>query len=138
MTCIKLLPVLCLIWLAGCSKDDGSQVPEVVLDIRVTIQEFGIKNKNNVYLIDGRGVAGIILHKTLDNRFVAYDRCSTVNPEKRCAVTIDEGAITATDSCSGAKFSLFDGAPQKAPAKRSLKQYSVTADQFVIYIRNGF
>ena len=129
---------LFILFLPACTKESGPGVPEVVVDIRVTIQEFGIKNKNSVYLIDNRGVAGIILYKTLDNRFVAYDRCSTVNPEKRCAVTVDESGIIATDSCSGAKYSMFDGTPQKAPAKKSLKQYNVTADQFVIYIRNGF
>ena len=114
-----------LMLLFACSKDNGSQVPDVYVNYQVTVQEFGIKNKNGVLLVGGHGVAGLLIYKNA-TYYVAYDRCSTVNPEKRCPVVPDEGGLTVTDTCSGGKYSLLDGAPVKAPAKRNLKQYSVT------------
>ena len=72
------------------------------------------------------GIAGIVIYRRADNAYMAYDRCSTVNPEKKNAIVIDDPNLTATDPVSGAKYSLFDGAPVKAPAKTSLKQYHVT------------
>jgi nitrite reductase/ring-hydroxylating ferredoxin subunit len=76
--------------------------------------------------LTGYGVAGIIIYHRPDNVYMAYDRCSTVNPEKKTAVTLDDPTLTVTDQVSGAKYSLYDGSPVKAPAKTSLKQYNVT------------
>jgi nitrite reductase/ring-hydroxylating ferredoxin subunit len=69
----------------------------------------------------------VIYHRP-DNIYVAYDRCSTVNPEKECAVTINSGDFTVTDPCSGAEFSLFDGTPVKKPGTIALKAYFVTVN----------
>lgn len=86
------------------------------------------------------GVSGIIIYRRADNAYVAYDRCSTVNPEQENAIVIDDPNLTATDLASGAKYSLFDGSPVKAPAKTSLKKYIVTitgnASNGTIHINN--
>jgi nitrite reductase/ring-hydroxylating ferredoxin subunit len=82
-------------------------------------------------------VAGIVIYHRADGAYVAYDRCSTYQPEKRCAVTIDSDNLTVTDPCSGSKFSLWDGTPVKAPATTALKVYYVTLiDQYDISITN--
>ncbi|MEO6150223.1 MAG: hypothetical protein ABIP28_08680 [Mucilaginibacter sp.] len=75
-------------------------------------------------LIDG-GVKGIVVYHRSDGNYVAYDRCSSYEPEKRCAVNIDEVAFQVVDPCSGSKFLLDDGTPVKAPASRSLRSYTV-------------
>jgi nitrite reductase/ring-hydroxylating ferredoxin subunit len=51
-------------------------------------------------------------------------------------VTIDEGSITATDPCTGAKFLLTDGSPAKAPAVRNLKAYTITESFQELHITN--
>ena len=111
--------------LVSCGKDNTG-VPDVYVNYHVTVQEFNIKNQSGVLLVDGHGVAGLIIYKRADNSYVAFDRCSTVNPEKRCAVVPDDPNSTATDPCSDAKFSLYDGNPVKAPAKKALRQYYVS------------
>lgn len=126
----------CLVLLISCSKDQEGRIPDVPIDYRVTLQEFQIKNKNDVFLVSNVGVAGLIIYKRPDGGFSAYDRCSPVNPEKRCKVTIDEPSITATDPCSGAKFLLIDGSPATAPAKRPLKQYQVSVSSYQIQVFN--
>jgi nitrite reductase/ring-hydroxylating ferredoxin subunit len=120
----------------SCGKDDNNGVPEVYVRYNLTIQEFELNDVNGVLTVHNEGVAGIIIYKAPDNTYKAYDRCSTVNPEKKCAVVPDDGSFTATDPCSGAKYFLSDGSPAKAPAVRSLKRYRVSTTNFQILVSN--
>lgn len=95
-----------------------------------------LNSPGGAVVISGHGVAGIIIYRRADNVFVAYDRCSSVNPQNKCAVTLDNPNLTVTDPCSGAKFSLFDGTPVKAPATKSLKSYHVTANSLYLMVTN--
>ncbi|MFC1224904.1 hypothetical protein ACFE6N_13905 [Pedobacter sp. BG31] len=114
-----------LLMVTGCGKNQGF-IPEVPVNYNVTITEFSLKAVNNVLVVSNNGVGGLLIVKTPLGGYVAFDRCSTVNPEKICKVTPDDSGVTATDPCSGAKFSLLDGSPQKAPAERSLKAYNIS------------
>lgn len=125
--------------LASCGKDDSDRIPDAYVNYNITLQEFGYKNENGVLLVnkqENAGVAGLIIYRRPDNVYVAYDRCSSVNPQQRCAVVPDQPNLTATDPCSGAKFSLYDGSPVKAPAKRPLKEYQVIITNFTLSVRN--
>ena len=136
---IKLTYLFILISLLSCSKDNIDRIPEVFVSYKITLQEFNIKSTNGLLIVNNQanaGVAGLIIYKRADGAFVAYDRCSSVNPQKRCAVVPDDPNLTATDPCSGAKFSLFDGSPVKAPAQRSLKQYRVIITNFDLIVVN--
>ncbi|MES2417041.1 MAG: hypothetical protein V4541_02575 [Bacteroidota bacterium] len=86
--------------------------------------------------LTGYGIAGLIIYRRADNAYVAFDRCSTVNPQQKNAVNIDDPSLTATDPVSGAKYSLYDGSPVKAPAKTSLKQYTVTIAGNTLQVTN--
>jgi nitrite reductase/ring-hydroxylating ferredoxin subunit len=136
---IKLTYLFILISILSCSKDNIDRIPDVYVSYKITLQEFNIKSTNGLLLVNNQantGVAGLIIYKRADGAFVAYDRCSSVNPQKRCAVVPDDPNLTATDPCSGAKFSLFDGSPVKAPAQRSLKQYRVIITNFDLMVVN--
>lgn len=111
-------------------------MPDYPVRYDVTLQEFGIYAKNNVLLVPNQGVAGLMIVKSPTGAYLAFDRCSTVNPEKACAVTPDDSGFTATDPCSGGKFLLLDGSPQKAPAERSLKRYTVVISGATLSVRN--
>ena len=127
------------IYLLSCTKDSLNRIPEAFVNYRITIQEFNIKNKNGLLVVEkmnNTGVAGLLIYRRADNAFVAFDRCSSVNPQSRCAVVPDDPNLTATDPCSGAKFSLFDGSAVKAPAKRPLKEYRVLISNFDISVVN--
>jgi nitrite reductase/ring-hydroxylating ferredoxin subunit len=86
--------------------------------------------------LTGHGVAGLIIYRRADNAYVAYDRCSTVNPDQKNAIELDDPTLTATDQVSGAKYSLYDGSPVKAPAKTYLKKYNVTIAGNTIQVTN--
>lgn len=127
--------LLC-VCLLGCGKQN-EVVPYV--PVNVIIQKGDpryntINSAGSVISFPG-GVAGIVAYNSGGN-IVAFDRCSSYQPEKLCAVVPDEGLPTATDPCSGSKFSLMDGTPVKAPATRSLRIYTVIVTQFEIRITN--
>ena len=122
--------------LTSCKKDNEGRIPDVYVNYHITLQQFNLENENGVFIADGVGVAGIIIYRRPDNNYVAFDRCSSVNPEQKCAIIPDDPSLTATDPCSGAKFSLYDGTPMKAPAKRPLKQYQVNISSFEIHVTN--
>ena len=129
---------LIVLTLLSCGKDNSSRIPEVFVNYQVTIQEFDIKkNADGIMLVNGHGVAGLMIIKTPSNNYIAFDRCSSVEPEKRCVV-VPESSFTATDPCSGAKYSLLDGSPAKAPATRGLKQYQVNLTNFQIMVSNNY
>lgn len=105
-----------LVLFTSCGKEENF-IPDVPVNYNVTLVEFGIKAVNNVLLVPNHGIGGLVIVRTPLGGFVAFDRCSTVNPEKICKIVPDESGLTATDPCSGAKFSLLDGTPQKADRK---------------------
>lgn len=132
-----LIAVLISITFCTCTKT-GDVVPNVAVNLRIPITDpriTALNSQGGAVLISGAGVAGIILYRG-NFGYVAYDRCSSYQPEKLCAVTLDATGFTVTDPCSGSKFSLTDGSPVKAPATRSLKAYTVNATQFEIIVYN--
>lgn len=109
----------------GCGKE-SEMIPNVFVEYNVTVQEFNIKAKNRVLLVDNQGVKGLMI-VAVGSGYIAFDRASSVNPQNGgCAVVPDSTGITATDPCTGAKFLLLDGTPQKAPAVRNLKSYTTS------------
>lgn len=118
-----MLPIV-LIMCGGCGKE-SENIPNVFVQYSVTVQEFNIKAINRVLLVPGHGVKGLMIVAT-GAGYVAFDRSSSVNPQSGCAVEPDDNGITATDPCTGAKYLLTDGTPQKAPAVRSLKMYTTS------------
>ncbi len=135
------LPKLFLLFILGilsCGKE-RYYVPNVGVNFSIPLNDprvSGLNSSNGFVVVQGYGAVGLIICKRSDNVYVAFDQCSTVNPEKRCAVKPDESGFTATDPCSGAKFSLFDGSAMKAPAVHPLKQYQVYTDSFTIRVTN--
>ena len=127
-----------LIWSCmGCAKT-GETIPNVGVYFQATLADprmAPLKNIGGAVIIDGYGVAGIIIYRSAYG-YVAYDRCSSYEPQNRCAVTLDNPSLTVTDPCSGSKFSLTDGTPVKAPATRALKAYAVNTNTFEIFVSN--
>lgn len=128
-----------ILLLVACVKNDGSLVPDVYVNFSIPINDPTISALNSpggAVAINGHGVAGLIIYRRADGMYMAYDRCSTVNPEQKCQIVLDDPNLTATDPCSGAKYSMYDGAPVKAPAKRSLKQYNVVITNLYLQVIN--
>jgi hypothetical protein len=136
---LRPLFILLTVILFSCSKDNEDRIPDVYVNYQITLQEFNIKSNNGLLLVNkgnNSGIAGLIIYRKPNNEWIAFDRCSSVNPEQQCAVIPDDPNLTATDPCSGAKFSMFDGSPVKAPATRGLKEYNVIITNFTLAVSN--
>ncbi len=135
----KLLGIIMIIlFFTSCGKEENF-VPDYPVNFSASLTDPAISRLSTpggAVSFNGHGVAGIIIYRRADNQYVAYDRCSTVNPEQKNAIVLDDPALTATDPISGAKYSLYDGSPAKAPAKTSLKRYAVTIAGNTLYVRN--
>ena len=137
---MKRLLGICLLWLlySSCAKENNL-VPDLPVNFSAPLTDprlSRLSSAGGAVTINGYGVAGIIIYRRQDNAYVAYDRCSTVNPEQKNAVVVDDPSLTATDPVSGAKYSLYDGSPAKAPATTSLKQYGVTIAGNTLQVTN--
>ncbi|HTD99079.1 MAG TPA: hypothetical protein VK668_07310 [Mucilaginibacter sp.] len=137
---IKRVCLLALVTFAclSCGKS-GDVIPNVPVNFQMNINDprmSPLHAPGGAVLVDGYGIAGLVIYRRSDMSYAAYDRCSSYMPEKKCAVTLDNNSLTCTDPCSGAKFSLDDGGPVKAPATRSLKAYSINVSNFEIFVSN--
>jgi nitrite reductase/ring-hydroxylating ferredoxin subunit len=133
-----LLTVVIGMLFFACGKTEGV-VPSVPVSFSIAKADprmAALNSAGGSVLINGYGVAGLIIYRQSNGTYSAYDRCSSYQPEKQCAVTVDDTGFTVTDPCSGAKFSLADGSPVKAPATKSLRAYTVNVSQFQINVYN--
>ena len=133
--------VFILLTTFGCVKDTTG-IPNVYIDIPPISLHNPDYSKllapNNFVFLEG-GVAGIVVYNTGRGGYVAYDRCSTVNPDERNALVIDDDTgFNLVDPVSGAKFDLATGFPTKKPAEKALLTYSViiTGNGYILRVTN--
>lgn len=137
---MKYARLIAFIAIFSCSCGKSSDpVPNVGVDFEAPLTDPRLAKLNvsgGSVIVNGYGVAGLIIYHEIDGSYAAYDRCSSYKPENRCAVTIDTSGFTVTDPCSGSKFSLIDGTPVKGPATTALKSYYVTVANYEIFVSN--
>lgn len=123
-----------MLWL-GCDAGACNVIPDLrgMREHVSLVQYPELRLPGQSVAIDRGGVAGLIIYHAGNNQYIAYDRCSTVNPEQRCAVEV-EGLI-ATDPCSGATYILTNGSPSNI-AECPLKPYRASLVGETIIITN--
>ncbi|GGC23019.1 hypothetical protein GCM10011386_13630 [Parapedobacter defluvii] len=125
---LLLLPLACK--KGGCNVIESIPVLEQVS----MVQYSQLYIPNGVAVTERGGVAGLIIVNT-GNGYIAFDRCSTVNPEKRCAVVVEESGVVAKDPCSGARYLLVNGSPAEL-AECPLKRYRARRSGETIIVSN--
>lgn len=134
---VFLLFIACLS-LSGCKKGGCNVVDYIPFQATVSLVKY-----NELRLLmqpvalgpEHGGVAGLIVMQVSEGEYVAFDRCSTVNPEKRCAVELEGEGPVAVDPCSGAKFILTNGSPS-AIAECPLRPYYVRRTGDILTVSN--
>jgi len=133
------LLVLLSLTMLSCGKDSGDVVPIVAVNFQAALTDTRISKLSGLgtaVIVNGYGVAGLLIYHDVLGNYHAYDRCSSYQPQNKCAVTIDDTGFTVTDPCSGSKFSLDDGSPVKAPASKSLRSYTAYVVNFQLFVTN--
>lgn len=115
---------------SGCFGGACDVIPNVTFHTSLNRgSHISIYSPNGVDYANG-GVCGLIVYNTGDG-LVAYDRCSTVDPDKKNRVRIE--GLQIVDDQSGAKWLLTDGSPTHI-AECSLRRYSVrrSGDNYIV------
>src|SRR6218665_1359637 len=125
--------------IAGCKKDDNSNIPITTVDIYIYANNPSFVDVGVIggwTYING-GVRGILLYRKSNSEFMAYDRNCTYQPSDPCAtIVMDANNIEAKDTCCHSRFSIYDGSVFRGPAGLPLKAYRTTFDGNVLHIYN--
>ena len=120
---------------AACKRGGCNVVQDIIVNRSFFLGEYPELRVQGGYAIsDNGGVAGLIVLNT-GNGYVAYDRCSTVNPHLGCAVEVEESGLVAKDPCSGARYLLINGSPAEI-AECPLKPYHARRNGETILVSN--
>lgn len=134
-----LFPVILLSMIAsGCRKDNRG-IPNVAVDIYIYTTDPNFINLNAVggWVYITGGSRGILVYRSSNTDFRAYDRHCPYQPEDACGrVEVDSSNIIVKDPCCGSQFLITDGSVTNGPASMPLKQYNTSFDGSVLHIYN--
>lgn len=131
-----ILPLVLLV--SACKKDDQG-IPNVSVNIQIYTTDPSFVNLNAVggWVYITGGSRGILVYRSSNTDFKAYDRHCPFEPENTCGrVEVDSSNIQVVDNCCGSKFLITDGSVTQGPASMPLKQYSTSFDGSVLHIYN--
>ena len=119
----------------GCDKyDDG--IPNVrfsiTLHLNTELATLGILQAREI----NGGLNGIILFRTGDREFNAFERTCPYERSGDCLVDFEEGDLTATCRCCGSEFNMVYGAREKGPSEWPLKKYRTSINDSFLTIYN--
>lgn len=125
---LRLIYLLILLFsLPGCRKNANNPVPSIPFDITIDINlpsYSALIGVGGWAYVNG-GSRGIIVYRRSIDEFIAFDRHSPADPEGICEQPLTPDSsnfLQLNDSCSGAKFSLYDGSPISG-SDYGLRQY---------------
>jgi hypothetical protein len=122
-----ILFFLIFIPLLGCKKNKLHPVPNIPFDLTIDINlpsYYALTGVGGYAYVSG-GSRGIIVYRRSIEEFVAFDRHSPEDPDAVCPQPLypdPDNFLTLIDSCSSAKFSLYDGSPMSG-SEYGLRQY---------------
>lgn len=124
----------------SCKKNRNHPVPSIPFDIAVNISlpsYMELQSVGGWTTVNG-GSKGIIVYRKSYDEFVSFDLHSPANDGQcqQALVPDSTNFLQLNDLCSGAKFSLFDGAPISG-SDLGLRQYQATWDgSYNVRLRN--
>ena len=102
--------------LSSCRKNKNHPVPSIPFDITIDINlpSYNALISVGTWAYVNGGSRGVIVYRRSIDEFVAFDRHSPVDPDALCPEPLYPDAdnfLTLIDSCSTARYSLYDGSP---------------------------
>lgn len=132
-----ILPLFLLLVACNKTTDNGIPYYQVNLTIHTTDPSFVNLSVVGGWEYISGGSKGILLYRSSNDEFKAYDRHCTFQPSDACSrVAVDSTQIAAVDSCCGSSFLIIDGSILNGPAVSPLKQYQTSFDGSVLRITN--
>ena len=133
--------LLCMIMLpqSSCQKEAYPNIPNVYvnmyLDISSTLYVELATVGGYVYLTGG--YRGLIVYRSSNEQFVAFERCCPYDADLSSAVVkVDPSGLTMTDSTCMSTYLILDGSVVSGPATMPLKQYNTSFNGDDLHIFN--
>ena len=127
----------------SCRNLDDNVVPWVEVKVQINTLDakyIDLQNVNGRVMVKNQGYGGngIIVYRSAESVFNAYDCTCTYEQSDTCAVMFDEGNIAgAVCPVCGSKFELVNcGMPTSGKARHSLKSYRVSFNDPYLRIFN--
>lgn len=120
-----------IILFSGCKKNSNNNpVPNISFDITINTDLPSYSSLIGVggWTYVNGGCKGIIVYRKATDLFVAFDRQSPKDPDGTCSKPLTPDAdnfLQLNDTCSGAKFSLYDGSAISG-SDYGLRQYQTS------------
>ncbi|WDF69150.1 hypothetical protein PQ465_01925 [Sphingobacterium oryzagri] len=130
-----LTSVLSLLFVA-CAGGSCNVVPNRSFTTNINQSEHLGVYATNGWAYAGGGYAGLVVYNSgtqTNPKLLAYDRCSTINPEAGNKVEVE--GLTLIDRASGARWLMLDGSPIEI-AECPLKPYAVGQNGSIFYVQN--
>ncbi len=131
--------VAVLLVFTSCEKESNHPVPNVIVDIRINIENPGfaaINTIGNSISVTG-GYRGIIIYRVGPNEFTAFDRSCPHHPWEQCAVVNgQQGQPFAKCDCCNTTYQLLDGSKFTGPSLYPLRAYRTTFQHPFLSITN--
>lgn len=112
---MKIVIFFCLICISfsACKKTSSNPVANIPFDISINLNlpsYSALQGIGGYCYVEG-GVQGIVVYRKSNDEFVAFDRQSPASQTKCITPLIinKDNFLQLDDSCTQAKFSLFDG-----------------------------
>jgi hypothetical protein len=135
-----LLLVFCIATVIfSCKKDKDNNIPAQTVDIYIYPSDPQFATSIGVVggwaYVTG-GPKGIIVYRTTNTDFMAYDRSCTYDPNSNSILKVLSDNVSIRDTVCNSKFLILDGSVTQGPASQSLKQYVCDYDGNVLHIYN--
>lgn len=131
--------VCCSTPFTACESNRGEIIPYVKVDLYLflyaDLADMGI---GTTKVIRGEGVNGIVLYRSSDLEFQAYDRTCTLWPEHNAAVVEDPGffGVFECPECGSTYLLMNGGEPNTGPATYPLVEYRTAIQGDVLHVFN--
>ncbi len=122
---------------SGCKKP-AQQIPYVPVHavINTTLPAYIDLNVTGGWVYVTGGSRGILIYRSSQDDFKAYDRHATYEIEEYCTVEVGPSQLIVHDPCSGSEWSITDGSVIEGPAALPLHPYQTTFDGTTLQVFN--
>ena len=115
---------LMLLLVPGSCRDTEDQMPNISFELYVHIptQLADLSVSGSKTWPQG-GFNGLIIHRSGQYEYKAFERTCTHQPLEKCILEIEDILFALCPCCQSRFVIPFEGAVDRGPAKRPLKQY---------------
>ncbi len=152
---LSIIFVIFIFTISSCTKTNvNPNIPKAIIRIDIDPNSTFYQSLNTVggwtYIADGDQGAliskesrGVIIYRSSQNEFKAYDRIPPNNPDKCCSddnvctkLIVGENFPFAKDPCTGNLYSLLDGSLFKGSGQYPMIEYHAVYDGALLHVFN--